>query len=140
MFSDLFKLEDRLIIGLRISLALIFLWFGGLKLFGYNPVFEIVNASYPFLADGTGNFILGIIESGIGLGLLINRLRILVHTALFIHLTGTFITFILAPEIMFQPYFPVLTLAGEFVFKNATLAIAGLLVLFRDHFRKASPT
>ena len=121
--------EDKLIIGLRISLGIIFFWFGALKVAGYNPVYEIVNASFPFFAAGIGNIILGSIEATIGLGLLFGLLRRAIHTALFLHLLGTFFVFISAPELMFQPFFPILTLPGEFVFKNITLAMAGLVVL-----------
>lgn len=123
------KIEDKLITGLRISLGLIFFWFGALKVAGYNPVYEIVNASFPYLATGVGNVVLGLIETAIGLGLLFVAFPKVIHMVLFIHLLGTFSVFISAPELMFQPHFPILTLSGEFVFKNATLAMAGLVVL-----------
>lgn len=115
--------------GLRISLGLIFFWFGALKIFGYNPVLEIVAATFPFFATAGGSILLGILESLIGVGLLANVVPQIVHWALLLHLAGTFTAFSLAPELMFDPYFPVLTLAGEFVFKNATLVMAGLVIL-----------
>ncbi len=121
--------KDRLIIALRISLGLVFFWFGALKIFGYNPVYEIVYASFPWFAYGAGNLILGIGETLIGLGLLTNIFRKLTHAVLILHLVGTFTVFITGPEIMFNPYFPMLTLAGEFVFKNIVLAVSGLVVL-----------
>lgn len=129
------KTEDKLIIGLRISLGLIFFWFGALKVAGYNPVFEIVNSSFPFLASGIGNIALGLVEAVIGLGLVSRLFPKIIHTALFFHLLGTFSVFISAPSLMFDPYFPVLTLSGEFVFKNITLAMAGLVVLGYHHRR-----
>ena len=121
--------KDRLIIALRISLGLVFFWFGALKIFGYNPVYEIVYASFPWFAYGAGNLILGIGETLIGVGLLTNIFRKLTHAVLILHLAGTFTVFITGPEIMFNPYFPMLTLAGEFVFKNIVLAVSGLVVL-----------
>lgn len=114
---------------MRISLGLVFFWFGALKLFGYNPVYEIVYASFPWFAYGIGNLILGAGEALIGIGLLANFFRKLTHAVLILHLAGTFTVFITGPELMFSPYFPVLTLAGEFVFKNIVLAMAGLVVL-----------
>ncbi len=110
-------------------MGLIFLWFGLLKLVGVNPVIDIVYGSWPFLAQGVGNFALGLLETIIGAGLLFNIVPVLVHAALIGHLIGTFSVFILAPEIVFDPYFPFLTLAGEFVFKNVTLLMAGFVVL-----------
>ena len=117
------------IAAMRIALGIIFFWFGGLKLLGYNPVFEIVYASFPFLATGVGNLILGLFETLIGLGLIFNIFHKIIHPALIFHLLGTFAVFIIAPEIMFDPYFPFLNLNGEFVVKNLSLAIGGLIVL-----------
>ena len=114
---------------LRISLGLVFFWFGALKVAGYNPVYDIVNASFPMFATDTGNIILGAIEALIGLGLLVNRYAKITHISLVLHLLGTFYVFISAPYLMFDPHFPVLTLAGEFVFKNAVLATAGIVLL-----------
>lgn len=125
--------EKNLLVGLRLSLGAIFFWFGALKVAGYNPVFEIVNSTFPLLANGAGAMILGLVETLIGLGLFFNIFPIVIHIALILHLSGTFLTFIFAPELMFQPYFPILTLAGEFVFKNAALAMAGLVVLMHKN-------
>ncbi len=121
--------EKNLVVGLRLSLGAIFFWFGALKVAGHNPVFEIVNSTFPFLANGTGNTILGAVEVIIGLGLFSNVFPVITTFVLLAHLAGTFLTFALAPEMMFAPHFPILTLAGEFVFKNAVLAMAGLVVL-----------
>ncbi len=123
------RFQNIAITGLRISLGLIFFWFGALKVAGYNPVYEIVYASFPILASGTGNILLGIFETLIGAGLLIDRLPRVINIVLLAHLADTFSVFFTAPYLMFHPYFPILTLAGEFVFKNATLAMAGLTLL-----------
>ncbi|MBI5732546.1 hypothetical protein HY967_01120 [Candidatus Jorgensenbacteria bacterium] len=128
MAIDLSNVENRLITGLRLSLGVVFVWFGALKIFGYNPVHDIVYSVFPFLASGTGLISLGVLEFVIGAVLLLNFFRVPVHILLILHLLGTFLTFLAAPNLMFQPYFPVLTLAGEFVFKNTVLAMAGLVV------------
>lgn len=114
---------------MRVALGIIFLWFGLLKLSGRNPVFEIVHATFPLLADGAGNYVLAIFEVLIGLSLVLNILTRIAHVALLLHLLGTFATFFLAPQIMFDPYFPFLNLNGEFVVKNLALAIGGLIIL-----------
>lgn len=125
--------RSKTIVALRISLGLVFFWFGILKVFGYNPVFEIVYASFPWFAYGIGNLILGIGETLIGLGLLSGIFPKVTHTFLILHLLGTFTVFITGPEVVFTPYFPMLNLAGEFVFKNVVLAVAGLVVLSHTH-------
>ncbi|MDO8574476.1 MAG: DUF417 family protein [bacterium] len=127
--KNLNKYENKLIIALRVSLGLIFFWFGTLKVFGLTPVAEVVGIVSPFLAGGTGIIILGAVEVLIGICLMFNWFQKTSLVALVLHLLGTFLVFIMGPEMMFQPVFPVLTLAGEFVFKNIVLVIGGLVVL-----------
>ena len=124
--------EDRLVLILRFSLAIIFIWFGLLKVAGYNPVLELVASVSPWLSVGVGLIVLGIFETLIGIGLLVNRARLLAHGLLVGHLLGTFVTFITGFSVVFSPYFPVLTLDGEFVVKNLVLATAGIVVLLHQ--------
>ncbi|MEK7579269.1 MAG: DUF417 family protein [Patescibacteria group bacterium] len=127
--------EDKIVVILRYSLAIIFVWFGLLKIFGFNPVFDLINAVMPTLAVPPGLIFLGVFETAIGIGLLVNKARPIVHVLLLLHLAGTFLSFIMGTEIVFQPHFPILSLAGEFVIKNMTLAIAGLVVLLHESHR-----
>jgi uncharacterized membrane protein YkgB len=127
------KYEDILVTILRLVIALIFVWFGALKILGYNPVFDLVfHSMAPFLASGSGLITLGIAEVFIGLMLLTNRALFLTHIILVLHLLGTFSTFIFGWNVVFDPYFPILSLDGEFVIKNMTLVIAGLVVLVHE--------
>jgi len=127
MYSE--KVFERSIALLRIAIGIIFFWFGALKLAGFNPVYDIVYASFPFLADGVGNMLLGGLETAIGLALISNKFPKTTHAILIMHLLGTFSVFITAPEIMFNPGFPFLTLVGEFVVKNLSLAMSGIVVI-----------
>ncbi|MBM3256714.1 MAG: hypothetical protein FJY98_00055 [Candidatus Liptonbacteria bacterium] len=124
--------EERLVTILRWTLGIIFIWFGILKIAGFNPVFDLIHSVTPFLASGTGLILLGSFEAGIGMLLLLNHFLFLTHLLLLGHLAGTFLTFIMGPEVIFSPYFPVLSLSGEFVVKNITLVMAGLLVLMHE--------
>ena len=115
---------------LRVVIGVVFIWFGALKILGYNPVFDLIyNSMAPFLASGVGLIVLGIVEVFIGAMLLSNRARFLTHLLLVLHLLGTFSTFIFGWHVIFDPYFPILTLAGEFVVKNFILVMSGLVVL-----------
>ncbi len=127
MYSE--KVFERSIALLRIALGIIFFWFAMLKLSGFNPVYDIVYASFPFLASGIGNLFLGGLEAVIGVALLLNIFPRTTHAILILHLLGTFGVFITAPQIMFSPSFPMLTLAGEFVVKNLSLAMSGIVVI-----------
>lgn len=131
------RYEDVLVTCLRLVLSLIFIWFGLLKIFGYNPVFDLVhNSMVPFLAVGNGLIILGVAELVIGLMLLTNKALFLTHVILVLHLIGTFSTFVFGWDIVFKPHFPILSLDGEFVIKNLTLVIAGLVVLVHESRRR----
>jgi putative oxidoreductase len=129
--------EDFLVTVLRVSIAIIFIWFGTLKVLGYNPVFDLIyNSVLPTLAHGTGLLVLGIAEVFIGIMLLLNRALVATHVVLLLHLLGTFTTFIFGFEIIFQPHFPILSLDGEFVIKNIALAVAGLVILVHESRKK----
>ncbi len=130
------RYENIVIVLLRLALAAIFIWFGLLKVWGFNPVFDLINSVSPWLAVPPGLMFLGWFEVAVGVGLLMNRFRGVVHGLLLMHLMGTFLTFITAPEIVYSPTFPVLSLAGEFVIKNAALAIAGIVVLLHESHRQ----
>ncbi|MDP3795393.1 MAG: hypothetical protein Q8R13_05770 [bacterium] len=126
------RYEDLAVFALRLSLALVFIWFGVLKIFGFNPVFDLIAVVTPALASGAGLAALGVFETAIGLALALNRARFIIHTLLVLHLLGTFIVFVTGFDIVFAPYFPVLSLDGEFVVKNAVLVAAGLTVLLHE--------
>lgn len=127
------KYENILVTVLRLTLSIIFIWFGTLKVLGYNPVFDLVtNSLLPMLAAGWGLTALGIMEIFIGLMLLSNRALFFTHIILLVHLLGTFSTFVFGWDIVFSPHFPILSLSGEFVIKNITLVIAGLVVLAHE--------
>jgi putative oxidoreductase len=128
--------EHLLMMALRLSLGIIFTWFGILKVFGYNPVFDVIYHSMaPFLASGLGLIVLGSFEALLGILLIYNRFLDLTHLLLMLHLIGTFSTFIFGFEIIFEPRFPILSLAGEFVIKNLILLLAGLAVLVHESRR-----
>lgn len=114
---------------LRVALGLIFLWFGVLKLFGTSPVTTILKQTFPFMPVLPFAFGLGIWEVMIGCGLIIKRALRLTLVLLCFHLTGTFISFLLAPSLFFQHGSPLwLTVEGEFVAKNMVLMAAGLVI------------
>ena len=130
------KYEDVLIRVLRISIAIIFVWFGLLKISGHNPVFDLVQYSLmPLFAAGTGLMVLGVVEVVIGILIVTNRFLLFTYTVMLLHLAGTFSTFIFGWHVVFSPYFPILSLGGEFVVKNVVLIIAGLVILVHEERR-----
>ena len=127
MYSE--SMFEKSIAFLRIAIGIVFFWFGALKVTGFNPVYDIVHASVPLLADGVGNLFLGGLETLVGLTLIFNIFPKTTHAVLILHLIGTFSVLFAAPELSFNPHFPMLTLAGEFVVKNLVLATGGIVVI-----------
>ncbi len=116
-------------VALRLSLGLIFVWFGALKLAGDSPVAALVSATLPWANPELVVPLLGAVEVGLGIGLLVGRAQRLLLLALATHLAGTFLTFLMAPGLTMQGGNPLLLTAdGEFVLKNAVLISAAVLL------------
>ena len=113
---------------LRYTLAIIFLWFGFLKLFGVSPIASIIEQVYPFIIQIKGlYYLLALTEIAIGAGLLIKRTAPYASILLIAHLTIA--TFgILFNRMAYDGGFPNLTMVGEFVVKNFALMAAGFVV------------
>jgi uncharacterized membrane protein YkgB len=115
---------------MRCSLALIFCWFGALKVAGNSPVYALIGATLPWFNPQVIVPAVGVVEVLLGIGLLVPRARRLVLVVLVGHLCGTFLTFLMSPTSMFRGADPLmLTASGEFVLKNLVLISAALVLL-----------
>lgn len=116
---------------LRLSLALVFIWFGALKVAGKSPVFALIAATLPWVNPHFVVPALGVVEIMLGIGLIfLSRARRLVLLVLTGHLLGTFLTFVDAPGWVFQNGNPLmLTASGEFVLKNLVLISSALVLV-----------
>ena len=114
---------------LRVSLAIVFLWFGGLKITGETPVSELVANTVYWLDPSWFVPLLGVFELIVGVGLLLGRALRLVLALFVLQMLGTFLVLVVQPDIAFQEANPLLlTTEGEFVIKNLVLLSAGLLI------------
>ncbi len=117
-------------VALRMALAVVFVWFGVLKVAGASPVRELIAATLPFADPDLVLPLLGAVEVVIGVALAIGRAPRLVLLVLAGHLAGTFLTFVTASGLMWQPdRLLALTVDGEFVVKNLVLISAALLLI-----------
>src|SRR3989344_3189465 len=82
---------------LRVTLAIVFLWFGLLKIFGVSPVVSLIQDTYSFMPTATFVMVLGAWETLIGLGLLFKRYLRFTLLLLWVQMLGTF--FSLVPSI-----------------------------------------
>ena len=114
---------------LRISLAVVFIWFGMLKIMGRSPVYDLVARTVYWVSPDAFVPFLGAWEVVIGTGLLF-RFALRVTLFLFwVQLAGTFLVLVFRPDIAFQHHNPfLLTTEGEFVIKNLVLICAGLVI------------
>jgi putative oxidoreductase len=114
---------------LRISLAIVFVWFGTLKIFGVTPVAELVADTVYWFDPEWFVPLLGLFELAVGTGLLIGRGLRAVLVLFALQMLGTFLVLVVQPEVAFQSGNPLLlTTDGEFVVKNLVLLSAGLLI------------
>lgn len=114
---------------LRVSLGMVFVWFGALKILNCCPVLEILEKALPLsLAQSSATVMaLGIVEFTIGAGFLANLATKLLSLAMIAHLLVATANVLITQG--FEPHFPMLSLAGEFVIKNLVL-ITGAVVIF----------
>ena len=114
---------------LRLTLALVFVWFGALKVIGASPVTDLVASTLPFLSPQISVPLIGVVEVVIGLGLATRMALRLVLLLFFLQMAGTFLVFVLQPNQSFQNGNPLLlTVTGEFVLKNFVLLTAGFVI------------
>jgi putative oxidoreductase len=114
---------------LRLSLGIVFVWFGMLKITGQTPVSELVAETVFWLNPDWFVPMLGVFEVLVGIGLLIGRGLRLVLALFVLQMVGTFLVLVVQPDVAFQDgNLLMLTTEGEFVVKNLVLLSAGLMI------------
>ncbi len=113
---------------LRLSLGVIFLWFGALKLVGLSPAEELVKRTVYFFPPDVFYPILGWWEVLIGIGLLFRPTVRVALLLLFLQMPGTMLPLVLLPEVCFTEFPFGLTLEGQYIIKNLVLISAGLVI------------
>lgn len=122
---------------LRVSLGVVFIWFGALKVTNATPVAALVAGTMPWVDAAWFVPLLGAIEVVVGVALIAGRRLTAVSCILVAHLAGTFLVLVLQPQVAFQHGNPLLlTTEGEFVVKNLVLISAGIVLASRPHARR----
>ena len=119
---------------LRISLGVVFLWFGVLKFFpGLSPAQNLAARTIDILTFGmvpasVSIPVLASWECAIGIGLITNLFLRATLLLLFVQMMGTITPIFLFPSEVFMvlPYAP--TLEGQYIIKNIVLVSAGLVI------------
>jgi uncharacterized membrane protein YphA (DoxX/SURF4 family) len=119
---------------LRISVGIVFLWFGVLKFFpGLSPAQDLAIRTTEILTFGllsprVAILLLATWECLIGVGLMFGIFLRATLLLLFVQMLGTMTPIFLFPDEVFTriPYAP--TLEGQYILKNLVLISAGLVI------------
>ena len=137
---------------LRVSLGIVFLWFGFLKFFpGLSPAQGLATQTIELLTFGlippeTSIIFLATWETLIGIGLITGWYLRITLLLLFVQMLGTMTPLVLFPQEAFTqfPYAP--TLEGQYIVKNLVLISAGMVIgatvrggrIVEDHLQPAT--
>ncbi|WP_372916886.1 hypothetical protein [Salegentibacter sp.] len=112
---------------LRISIAVVFIWFGGLKIVLDSPAQELIAATVFWFDPEIFIPVLGIWEVLIGLLMLFRKTLRIAVILLFLQIPGTFLPLIILPEISFEKFPFVLTTEGQYIIKNLVIIAAAIV-------------
>ena len=112
---------------LRISLAIVFIWFGALKVVFESPAQDMVAATVYWLDPEWFIPVLGIWEVLIGIFMLFKKTIRLALILLIFQIPGTFLPLIVLPEVCFENFPFVLTTEGQYIIKNLVVISAAIV-------------
>jgi len=113
---------------LRVAIAVVFVWFGALKVFGISPAGDLVASTVYVVDPALFVPVLGVWEIVIGLCLLYRPLIRFGIFLLFVQLPGTFLPIVLLPEVVFTAVPYGLTVEGQYIIKNLVIIGAALVI------------
>jgi uncharacterized membrane protein YphA (DoxX/SURF4 family) len=114
---------------LRISLGVVFLWFGALKLVpGLSPAEDLVRTTLPFLPMNLFLPFLALWEMAIGIGFITGKFLRLTILLLFLQMPGTISPVFLQPDRVWSLFPFGLTIEGQYIVKNMVLIAAGIVI------------
>ena len=114
---------------MRVSLGVIFVWFGALKLVpNLSPAEDLVSATIFFVDPQLFLPVLAVWEILIGLGLLTGMFMRTTLLLLFLQMPGTALPLVILPEVTYTVFPFGLTLEGQYIIKNLVLITAGLVI------------
>jgi uncharacterized membrane protein YkgB len=115
------KMEKHSVNLMRYALAIVYIWFGTLKIFGMSPAGELVEQTVFWFKPEIFIPALGFVEVCIGIGFIFKKLIPATIIILLFHMAATFVPLFILPKICFDsfPYCP--TLVGQYIIKNLVL-------------------
>jgi uncharacterized membrane protein YkgB len=122
------KMEVYSIDFMRAALAIVYIWFGALKIIALSPATDLVAKTVSWFRPEIFIPSLGFFEVLIGLGLLLKRFIPITIVLQLGHMVATIIPFFILQSACFKafPFEP--TMEGQYIIKNLVL-LAGSLVI-----------
>lgn len=114
---------------LRISMGIIFVWFGALKLIpSLSPAETLIRETITFVPMALFLPVLAIWEILIGVGFITGKFMRAAILLLFLQMPGTLSPVLLRPDLVFTTFPFVLTIEGQYIVKNLVLISAALVI------------
>ncbi|MBI39548.1 MAG: hypothetical protein CMF59_08110 [Leptospiraceae bacterium] len=112
----------------RVSLGLLFVWFGSLKIVGRKTATSIIAHTIYWGSPEDIIPLLGSLELSIGLCLLIRPLARAAILMLLIRLPGSIVALLILPDVCWHefPFAP--TIAGQYLIKDITIFFAAIAI------------
>lgn len=118
----------------RVSLFIVFFWFGALKIAHTSPASPLVeallSATLPFLTFEQFIFWFGVYEMLIGITFLVPKLERVAIALLIPHIITTLLPLILLPQITWQGFL-IPTLEGQYIIKNCVIVALAFSIAAR---------
>lgn len=124
---------------LRITVGIVYLWFGALKFFaGLSPAEQLAmqtihKLTFGLIDDRVNLFLLASWECAVGILLIAGKYVKTALSLLFLHMVCTFTPFIFFPGETFRHMPYGLTLTGQYIMKNIVFIAAGLVLWKAEH-------
>lgn len=119
---------------LRISIGIIYLWFGALKFFhGYSPAEDLAintinKLTFDLIPQPVNIILLAAWECAVGIALIIGKGIRTALILLFVHMVCTFTPLLFFPSVSFK-YAPYgFTLVGQYIMKNIIIICAAVVI------------
>lgn len=118
-------IERNLESWLRWSFAIVYVWFGALKLVDLSPAHDLVELTLSWTSISTIVTVLGVCEVILGLMFLVPKLTKVTLVLFLIHMAGTFIPIASGFAVAYTAVPYGLTLVGQYIIKNLVFLAAG---------------
>lgn len=117
---------------LRLSVGIVFLWFGLLKFFPGSAGENLAVATISWLSSDSLDeqfslYALAVLECSIGLGILFKKGLTVVVSLMYFQMAGTILPlFIFTDKTWISPFVP--SLEGQYIIKNSVLIASGIIL------------